>query len=65
MPYAIYGKDPFRDKRFSALNYLGQRVSKKEDAGTFATREDAQKHLDKYAPEEKRGELLFEIRVIK
>lgn len=65
MPYAIYGKHSLKDSRFAALTYEGCRVTKKEEAGTFATREDALEYLNKYAPEEKRGEVLFEIRKIK
>ena len=48
--YLIYGKrtgkkvdgEPVYDKTFRALNYRGIRVTKLSDAGTYATKEDAQ-----------------------
>ena len=72
--YAIYGKrtglpggkynQPVYDKRFAALTYSGVRVSRLADAGTYATKEDAQEVLNK--PETvkriKDGLCVFEIR---
>lgn len=53
--WLIYGKrtgqivdgEPVYDKMFKALNYKGVRVAKLADAGTYATREDAQEVIDK------------------
>lgn len=57
MPWAIYGKrtKPIRntetnelmgpDSRFAALDYKGVRVSKLENAGTFAEKSDAEEYL--------------------
>lgn len=74
MPYLIYGKHTKEwwdgkmrqppDKTFRAINYKGVRVTKLEDAGSFATREDAQEFLDKHA-DPKRNDVAFEIRKVK
>lgn len=76
MPYLIYGKrtepwwnrekrrweDP--DKTFRAIGYKGYRVTKLEDAGSFATREDAQEYLDNHADPNK-TDIAWEIRKVK
>lgn len=74
MGYLIYGKriKPWRDEhkkmhepdaRFAALNAKGERVTKKEDAFEFATKEDAQEYLD--AHKGTRTDVVFEIRKAK
>ena len=72
--YAIYGKrtglpsgknkQPTYDKRFAALTYDGVRVKRLKDAGTYATKEDAQEVLDKPKTREfiDGGLCVFEIR---
>ena len=74
MPYAIYGRrtgklvnrEPVYDKQFRALNYNGVRVNKLVDAGTYATKEDAQEVLDNRCQELiDAGLVEFEIRKIK
>lgn len=76
MTYLIYGKhtkewwnkqrrrweDP--DKTFRAIDYKGVRVTKLENAASFATKEDAQDYLDKYA-DPNRDDVAFEIRKAK
>ncbi len=73
-PFIIYGKrtglinpktnQPIYDKQFRALDSWGIRVNKLSDAMAYATREDAQAHLD--TPGTKRrildGLVQFEIR---
>lgn len=60
MPYIIYGKitKEYKDSlgtthqptpRFAPLDYAGCRVTKLEDAGTYATKEDAEETLAKKA----------------
>lgn len=74
MPYAIYGKrtgqivdgEPVYDKMFKALGYDGIRVAKLADAGTYATREDAQEVVDKKCKEYMdKGWTQIEIRKVK
>lgn len=60
MPWAIYGKrtQPITntetgevmgpDTRFAALDYKGIRVSKLENAGTFAEKADAEDYLQQH-----------------
>lgn len=73
--YLIYGKHlvPWVDKkgkmrepdsRFAALTANGVRVSRLDQAMSYATKEDAQAVLDKPATKAriKRGEVCFEIR---
>lgn len=72
--YAIYGKriglkvngiETF-DKTFRALNYQGVRVNKLTDAGTYATKEDAQEVINKKCQEYIDQKLvLYEIRKIR
>ena len=64
MAYLIYGKRTLPiekivrgkryvygpDKTFRALDYQGRRVVNLNDAGTYATREDAQERIDKATP---------------
>lgn len=76
MTYLIYGKHtkPWRgsqdhllhepDKMFRAINYQGVRVTKLEDAASFATKEDAQEFLDKHT-DPNRDDVAFEIRKAK
>lgn len=76
--YLIYGKHlkPWVDSKnkwrepdatFRALDYRGVRVSRLEDAGAYATREDAQEVLDRPLTKAKieSGEVALEIRVAK
>ena len=72
--WLIYGKrtgkllngEPVYDKTFKALDYSGKRVIKLSDAGTYATREDAQKVLDeKCADLAEAGLCQYEIRKAK
>lgn len=50
MAYILYGKrtgklvngEPVYDKTFRALDYFGKRVTKLEQAGTYAERADAE-----------------------
>lgn len=74
MAYIIYGKrtKPIYntdtkehmgpDAKFAALDYNGCRVFKLADAGTYATKEDAQEVLDKRTPKDG---VVFEIRKAK
>ena len=67
--YLIYGKRqgqyvngfPTVDKTFRALDGFGMRVTKLDDAMSYATREDAQEIVDKYG----RDDCIFEIRKAK
>ena len=72
--YLIYGKrtgkiengEPVYDKMFKSLNYSGVRVTKLADAGTYATREDAQEIIDKKCTEYRDAGLCeYEIRKAK
>lgn len=72
--WLIYGKrtgkiengEPVYDKTFKALNYSGVRVTKLVDAGTYATREDAQDVIDKKCTDYKEAGLCkYEIRKAK
>jgi len=72
--YLIYGKrtgkieygEPVYDKTFKALNYAGVRVTKLADAGTYATREDAQNVIDEKCTDYKEAGLCeYEIRKAK
>lgn len=72
MTFAIYGKRtkviPGTDKpdtTFRALTYAGIRVSKLTDAGTFATKEDAEEFLKKKNPRGYKDGVVFEIRKLK
>ena len=74
MAFLIYGKrtgkpvngEPVYDKMFKALDYSGKRVVKLADAGTYATREDAQEVIDKNCkPMIDAGLCKFEIRKAK
>lgn len=74
MAYAIYAKRcglkvnniPIFDKQFRALDYNGVRVFKLEDAGTYATKEDAQEVIDKKCKEYKDAGLAeYQIRSVK
>ena len=74
MPYAIYGKrtEPILntetheymgpDAKFAALDYDGCRVSKLVNAGTYATKEDAQAVIDSRPT---KSGVVLEIRKIK
>lgn len=67
--YLIYGKRqgqivkgyPTFDKTFRALDWWGKRVTKLDEAMSYATREDAQEVIDKKG----RKDCLFEIRKVK
>ena len=67
--YLIYGKRqgqlingvPTYDKTFRALNSFGLRVTKLDQAMSYATKEDAQEIIDKKG----RSDCLFEIRKFK
>jgi hypothetical protein len=67
--YLIYGKRqgqlingvPTYDKTFRALNSSGIRVTKLEEAMSYATREDAQEVINKKG----RSDCIFEIRKAK
>ena len=70
--FAIYGKRteilPGMEKpdlTFRALTYNGVRVSKLQDAGTFATKEDAEEHLERNNKKGIKPGIKFEIRTIK
>lgn len=70
--WAIYGKRtqviPGIDKpdsTFRALTYSGVRVNKLSDAGTFATKEDAEEHLAKKNKNGNKPGVVFEIRKLK
>ena len=73
--YLIYGKRtglrvhnvPVFDKTFRALTYSGVRVNKLSDAGTYATKEDAQEKLNKPLTKKRidAGLVVFEIRKAK
>lgn len=72
--FAIYGKRtglivngvPIYDKQFRALDYRGIRVSKLEQAGTYATKEDAQKVVDEKCKDYKDAGLAeYQVRSIK
>ena len=74
MAFAIYAKRcglkvnniPVYDKQFRALDYGGVRVFKLTDAGTYATREDAQEVLDTKCREyAEAGLAQYEIRSVK
>lgn len=74
MPFAIYGKRcglkvnnvPTYDKSFRALTYEGVRVTKLADAGTYATKEDAQEvYEEKCKSNEDAGLVQYDIRKIK
>lgn len=76
MPYVIYGKrikeykdekgyTHSEDKRFSALDYAGCRVTNLADAGTYATREDAEEKLEKVCDPKLSEFVKFEIRKVK
>lgn len=74
MPYLIYGKHTKEwwdgkmrqppDKTFRALNYKGVRVTKLEDAGSFAEKSDAEEYLAK-KKDPSRTDVVFEIRKVK
>lgn len=74
MAYLIYGKHITEwwdgkmrqpaDKTFKALDYKGIRVNKLENAGSFATREDAEEYLASKV-DSKRTDVVFEIRKAK
>ncbi len=63
---AIYNTDTHKymgpDSSFRAINEKGERVTKLDDAFSFATKEDAQDFLNAHKP--KQG-VVFEIRKVK
>jgi len=74
MAFLIYGKRtgkiedgvPVYDKMFKALDYSGVRVTKLANAGTYATREDAQNIIDTRCKDYKEAGLCeYEIRKAK
>ena len=74
--YLIYGKHTKEwwnrekrrrepaDKTFRAIDWKGVRVTKLENAASFASKEDAQEYLDKHA-DPSRDDVAFEIRKAK